>query len=94
MILLFINVSFQKQFIAAGALEVAFSWDLCNVIQLTLVMVDSFVGGKMSIITSNSTISGEIHAKIDNRSSKSVHYNEKFHYYGVHYYERRLYVCM
>ena len=59
-------------------------------IQSTLVIVDSAVGGKMSTITSNSTITGEIHAKIDNRSGKSVHYNEKFHYYGVHYYERRL----
>ena len=60
-------------------------------IQSPLVIVDSSVGGKMSTITSNSTITGEIHAKIDNRSGKSVHYNEKFHYYGVHYYERRLY---
>ena len=45
----------------------------------------------MSTLTSNSTITGEIHTKIDNWSAKSVHYNEKFHYYGVHYYERRLY---
>ena len=61
------------------------------VIQSPLVIVDSSVGGKMSTITSNSTITGEIHTKIDNRSAKSVHYNKKFHYYGVHYYERRLY---
>ena len=61
-------------------------------IQSTLVIVDTSVGGKMSTITSNSTITGEIHTKIDNRSAKSVHYNEKFHYYGVHYYERRLYL--
>ena len=60
-------------------------------VQSPLVIVDSSVSGKMSTITSNSTITGEIHAKIDNRSRKSVHYNEKFHYYGVHYYERRLY---
>ena len=33
-----------------------------------------------------------VHTKIDNWSAKSVHYNEKFHYYGVHYYERRLYI--
>jgi len=63
---------------------------LILIVQLTLVIVDSSVGGKMSTITSNSTITGEIHTKIDNRSAKSVHYNEKFHYYGVHYYERRL----
>ena len=43
-------------------------------IQSTLVIVDSSVGGKMSTITSNSTITGEIHTKIDNRSAKSVHY--------------------
>ena len=54
--------------------------------------MDWSVGGKMSTITSNSTITGEIHAKIHNLSGKSVHYNEKFHYYGVHYYERRLYL--
>ena len=57
-------------------------------VQSPLVIVDSSVGGKMSTITSNSTITGEINAKIDNRSGKSVHYNEKFFYYGVHYYER------
>ena len=55
--------------------------------------MDSSVSSKMSTITSNSTITGEIHAKIDNWSGKSVHYNEKFHYYGVHYYERRLYLA-
>ena len=59
-------------------------------VQSPLVIVDLSVGGKMSTKTSNSTITGEIHAKIDNRSGKSVHYNEKFHYYGVHYYKRRL----
>ena len=32
-----------------------------------------------------------VHAKIDNRSAQSVHYNGKFHYYKIHYYERRLY---
>ena len=63
-------------------------------VQLPLVIVDSSVGGKMSTIMSNSTITGEIHTKIDNRSAKSVHYNEKFHYYGVHYYERRLYLLV
>ena len=63
-----------------------------HMVQSTLVIVDSLVGGKMSTITSNSTIMGEIHTKIDNRSAKSVHYNEKFHYYGVHYYKRRLYM--
>ena len=61
-------------------------------VQSPLVIVDSSVGGKMSPITSNSTITGEIHAKIDNWSAQSVHYNERFHYYGVHYYERRLYL--
>ena len=61
-------------------------------IQSPLVIVDSSVGGKMSTITSNSTITRELHTKIDNWSAKSVHYNEKFHYYGVHYYERRLYI--
>ena len=62
-------------------------------IQSPLVIVDSSVSGKMSTITSNSTITGEIHAKIDNQSAQSVHYNEKFHYYEiVHYYERRLYL--
>ena len=30
----------------------------------------------MSTITSNSTITGEIHAKLDNRSAKSVHYKD------------------
>ena len=52
------------------------------IVQSTLVIVDSSVGGKMSTITSNSTITGEIHAKIDNRSAHSVHYNRKFHYSG------------
>ena len=60
-------------------------------VQSIFVIVDSSVGGKFSTITSNSTMRGEIHTKIDNWSAKSVHYNEKFHYYGVHYYERRLY---
>ena len=64
------------------------------VLQLPLVIVDSSVSGKMSTITSNSTITGEIHAKIDNWSAQSVHYNERFHYYGVHYYERRLYIIL
>ena len=63
---------------------------LTNDVQSPLVIVDSSVGGKMSTIMSNSTITGEKHAKIHNRSGKSVHYNEKLHYYGVHYYERRL----
>jgi hypothetical protein len=54
--------------------------------------VDSLVGGKMSTIKSNSTIMEEIHTKIDNRSAKFVHYNEKFHYYGVHYYEINLFL--
>ena len=61
------------------------------VVQSPLVIVDSSVSGKMSTITSNSTITGEIHAKIDNQSAQSVHYNEKFHYYAIHYYERPLY---
>ena len=46
-------------------------WQKCqnkNELQSTLVIVDSSVGGKMSTITSNSTITGEIHAKIDDRS--------------------------
>ena len=60
-------------------------------IQSPLVIVDSSVSGKMSTITSNSTITGEIHAKIDNWSAQSVHYNGKFHFYEIHYYERRLY---
>ena len=64
---------------------------LSKLIQSTLVIVDSSVGGKMSTITSNSTITGEIHTKIDNWSAQSVHYYEKFHYYVIDYYERRLY---
>ena len=64
----------------------------CLILQLPLVIVDSSLSGKMSTITSNSTITGEIDAKIDNRSAQSVHYNEKFHYYEIHYYERRLYL--
>ena len=62
-----------------------------NVVQSPLVIVDLSVCQDLSTKKSNSTITGEIHAKIDNWSAKSVHYNEKFHYYGVHYYERRLY---
>ena len=61
-------------------------------IQSPLVIVDSSVCQDLSTITSNSTITGEIHAKIDNRSAQSVHYNGKFHYYEIHYYERRLYI--
>ena len=61
-------------------------------VQLPLVIVDSFVCRDLSTITSNSTITGEIHAKIDNWSAQFVHYNEKLHYYEIHYYERRLYL--
>ena len=68
-----------------------FRWTASYLVQSPLLIVDSSVGGKMSTITSNSTIMGEIHTEIDNQSAKSVHYNKKFHYYGVHYYERRLY---
>ena len=56
-----------------------------------LVIVDSSISGKMSTMTSNSTITGEIHTKIDNGSAKSVHYNEKLHYYEIHYDKRQLY---
>ena len=31
-------------------------------------------------------------AKIDNRSTKHIHYNERFHYNKIHYYQRRLYI--
>ena len=53
------------------------------ILQSPLVIVDSSVCRDSS---SNSTITEIIHAKIDNRSAQSVHYNGKFHYY-----ERRLY---
>ena len=42
------------------------------VVQSPLVIVDSSVCRDLSTITSNSTITGEIHAKIDNRSAQSV----------------------
>ena len=61
--------------------------------QSPLVIVDSFVGLKLSTITKKSTITREIHAKIDNRSSEHIQYNERFHYYDIHYYQRRLYYC-
>ena len=61
-----------------------------SLIQSPLVIVDSSVCQDLSTIASNSTITGKIHAKIDNWSAQSVHYNKKFHYYEIHYYERQL----
>ena len=49
-------------------------------VQSPLVIVDSSVILKMSTITRESTISREIQAKIDNRSTEYIHYNERFHY--------------
>ena len=62
------------------------------VIQSPLVIVDSSVSIRMSIITREYTISREIHAKIGNQSSEHIHYNKRFHYYEIHYYQRRLYL--
>ena len=60
-------------------------------VQSPLVIVDLSVILKMSTITRESTILREIPAKMDNQSTKSIHYNERFHYYEIHYYQRRLY---
>ena len=51
-----------------------------NLIQLPLVIVDSSVSGKLSTIMRESTITREIHAKIDILSAQSIHYNERIHY--------------
>ena len=53
-------------------------------IQLPFVIVDSFVSLRMSTIARESTITREIHAKVDNGSN-----NKRFHYYEVHFYQRR-----
>ena len=50
------------------------------VLQLTLVIVDSFVSDKLSTITRESTIMREIYAKIDIWSAQSIHYNKRIHY--------------
>ena len=55
-------------------------------------MVDSSVGLKMSTIARESTISREIHAKIDKLSTEHIHYIKRFHYYEIHYYQRQLYL--
>ena len=60
-------------------------------LQSPLVIVDSSVILKMSTITRESTILIEIQAKIDNQSTEYIHYNKRFHYYEIHYYQRRLY---
>ena len=77
-----LNVGFDAQY------QVRLLLLIKNDVQSPLVIVDSSVSGKMSTITSNSTITEEIHAKIDNRSAQSAHYSEKFHYYEIHYYKR------
>ena len=50
-----------------------------------LVIMDSSVIIKMSTITREFTISREIKAKIDNQTTEHIHYNERFHYYEMHY---------
>ena len=53
-------------------------------LQSPLVIVDSSVILKMSSIIRESTILREIQAKIDNQSTKHIHYNKRFHYYEIH----------
>ena len=49
-------------------------------VQSPLVIVDSSISGKLSTITKKSTITREIHAKIDNWSTHSIHYYKRIHY--------------
>ena len=49
------------------------------IVQSPLVIVDSSVSGKLSTIKRESTITREIHAKIDIWSAHSIHYNERIH---------------
>ena len=59
---------------------------LSNEVQLPLIIVDTFISLKMSTIKRESTITREMHAKIEIWSAQSIPYNKR-----IHYYERRLY---
>ena len=53
---------------------------IVSAVQSPLVILDSSVSGKLSTITKESTITREIHAKIDNWSAQSIHYYKRIHY--------------
>ena len=50
-----------------------------------LVIVDSSVNHKMSTIVRESTITRDMHAKIDNWSTEHIHSNKRFHFKEIHY---------
>ena len=55
---------------------------LCRLkVQSPLVIVDSFDSGKLSTVTRESTITREIHAKINIWSNQFIHCNGKIHHY-------------